>query len=187
VSGINAVDLNTTDVLWIGGNVDGRRWEGTIDEVRIYNRAITTDEVSYNYNSGQGRATPQSTDGLVALWHMDEGTGGTIGGETANNNDGTIYGPAWVAGFPFPSEAPPEAISQIVFTNPERTVLVNEASEVMTIQARDAADNPAPVTENTTIALNSTSGTGEFSAVLDPWVSTSSVTILDTQSSVWMN
>jgi len=25
VSGINAVDLNTTDVLWIGGNVDGRR------------------------------------------------------------------------------------------------------------------------------------------------------------------
>jgi len=38
---------------------------------------------------------------------MDEGTGGTIGDETANNNDGTIYGATWVDGFPFPSEAPP--------------------------------------------------------------------------------
>jgi len=38
---------------------------------------------------------------------MDEGTGGTIGDETANKNDGTIYGATWVDGFPFPSEAPP--------------------------------------------------------------------------------
>lgn len=36
--------------------------------------------------------------GAVALWHMDEGSGDTIYDATQNNNDGTIYGAAWVDG-----------------------------------------------------------------------------------------
>jgi hypothetical protein len=36
--------------------------------------------------------------GLVALWHMDEGSGDIIYDETTNNNDGTIYGATWTDG-----------------------------------------------------------------------------------------
>jgi len=158
----------------------GWPFPGLIDEVRIYNRAITADEVTYSYNSGQGRYTPQSTAGLVGWWHMDEGTGGTIFDETANDNDGTIDGATWVPGFPFPAEAPP--ISQIVFITPPQTLLVNQASAAMTIQTQDAADNPIPVTENTTINLGFTQLGAQYSESLDPWVPISSIIISEGNS-----
>ncbi len=60
---------------FIIGRSDYGALECTIDEVRIYNRALTATETSYNYNSGQGRAIPYSAEGLVGWWHMNEGSG----------------------------------------------------------------------------------------------------------------
>jgi len=57
-------------------------FSGLIDEVRIYNRALSAEEVRYHYNRG----------GPVAHWKMDEGSGSTVYDSTDNNHDGTLYG-----------------------------------------------------------------------------------------------
>jgi len=59
-----------------------RFFKGSIDEVRIYNRALSAVEVSYHYNRG----------GPMAYWKFNEGQGSTAYDETPNNNDGTLYG-----------------------------------------------------------------------------------------------
>lgn len=57
-----------------------------IDEVRIWNRALTENEIKVNMcRSLQGNEL-----GLVGYWNMNEGTGGTIPDLTSNGNDGTL-------------------------------------------------------------------------------------------------
>ncbi len=73
-----------------------RYFNGLIDDVRIYNRALTATEIRYHYNRG----------GPVAYWKFDEGEGDTAYDESNNNNDGNLAGtcpggstcPTWVAG-----------------------------------------------------------------------------------------
>jgi arylsulfatase A-like enzyme len=58
ISGGANVDINTAtnnDVL-IGCDVQGRFFDGVIDEVRIYNRALTTDEIAAQFNETAGSA-----------------------------------------------------------------------------------------------------------------------------------
>jgi len=57
-----------------------RFFNGIIDEVRIYNRALSVEEIRYHYNRG----------GPVAHWKMDEGEGRTVYDATENDNDGTL-------------------------------------------------------------------------------------------------
>ena len=64
----------------IGDNVaTSDSWDGLIDNVRIYNRALSAEEVRYHYNRG----------GPVGYWNFDEGSGTTAYDSTSNNNDGT--------------------------------------------------------------------------------------------------
>jgi len=89
------------------GKYDGYFFNGTIDEVRIYNRTLSAAEVSGHYNNGIGQYGRPET-GLVAGWHFDEGgSTATAGDYSGNNNNGTVYGtPKWVAGIvPLPDVA----------------------------------------------------------------------------------
>ena len=85
----------TANTLLIGNRVAGdRAFTGTIDEVRLYNRALSASEVAALFNS----APPLPP---VALWHFDEGSGQTASDASGNNNTGTLGAsgnPAWVAG-----------------------------------------------------------------------------------------
>ncbi len=69
-------------------------FNGSIDEVRIYNRALSVEEIRYHYNRG----------GPVAYWRFDEGNGTTTYDSTNNSNDGqlgggtTAYVPTWTTG-----------------------------------------------------------------------------------------
>ena len=47
---------------------------------------------------GLGQADEEQPPDLMAYWKFDEGGGEGITDETANHNDGTIYGPKWVEG-----------------------------------------------------------------------------------------
>jgi hypothetical protein len=49
----NVID-QTTDPVWIGSNSDypGRLWKGSIDEVAVYNRALSGNEIAAIYNAG---------------------------------------------------------------------------------------------------------------------------------------
>jgi len=91
-----AQDANGPGDLWIGGakNVN-EYFDGKVDEARIYQRALTAQEISAHYNGGTGQyGTPEA--GLVAGWHFDEGSGATIGDYSGNGHTGTlINNPTW--------------------------------------------------------------------------------------------
>ena len=54
ITGIDNVDLSTTTKVSIGAAEQGtvRYFNGTIDEVRIHNRALTPEEINASYNNG---------------------------------------------------------------------------------------------------------------------------------------
>lgn len=82
-----------------GGGQEARFY---FDEPRVYNRTITTTELTYSYNSHDGMVTPLNETGLVLWYNLNEGTGTDINDETANNNDGEINsgdGDEWVTGY----------------------------------------------------------------------------------------
>ena len=82
-------------------SVDGY-FDGSIDEVAVWNSALTALEINALYNSGAGLgASSNSGDytsavDLVAYWVFDEGEGTTTTDATGNGNDGTVYGATWV-------------------------------------------------------------------------------------------
>jgi len=78
VSGISAIDYVTVPNFTIGHRSDKPNegmWDGLIDEVKIYNRALSAGEISNDKN----------TDGLVAYYPLDTPTGEAIGIRVANN------------------------------------------------------------------------------------------------------
>ena len=92
---------NVTPATYIGYEpVNGRYFNGTIDEVRIYNRALNASEVSYRFHEVDIRI------GVVAEWKFDEGNS-IIATDTSQNvsvsvvasNIGMIHGATWVGGF----------------------------------------------------------------------------------------
>ncbi|MHC4790812.1 MAG: LamG-like jellyroll fold domain-containing protein, partial [Planctomycetota bacterium] len=74
--------------LRIGGwDWETRNFDGKIDELRLYDRALRADEVRQIYQEGSA----------VAYWRFDEGSGSTAH-DSAGGNDGTIYGAQWTTG-----------------------------------------------------------------------------------------
>ena len=59
------------DPLWIGGNLPyGEHFDGEIDEVRVYDRALAQGEIAHDM------ATPVApASGLVAAYAFDTGSG----------------------------------------------------------------------------------------------------------------
>jgi PKD repeat protein len=75
------------------------QFNGTIDEVRIYSRALTEEEIMAHYNNGLGQyGRPEA--GLVGLWHFDK----DVYDYSGYGNHGSIKGnPEFVYGLvPFP-------------------------------------------------------------------------------------
>lgn len=73
-------------------------FEGSIDEVRIYNRVLSLSEIEYSYNNGIGYHTPYSTTDLELWLKLNENSGITAEDSSGNDNDGTIYGASWSRG-----------------------------------------------------------------------------------------
>jgi hypothetical protein len=80
--------LAITGPTVIGGNYGGEFFNGAVDEVKVYNRVLSAEEIRYQYNKG----------GPVAYWKFDEGTGSAVYDSTKNGNNGTITGATWVTG-----------------------------------------------------------------------------------------
>ena len=79
-TGQNASDLD------IGRREGSTFFDGKLDDIRIYNRALSATEVSYHY--GQWKDVRQ---GLVSYWKLDEGTGDTVY-DLEGRNNGTLGG-----------------------------------------------------------------------------------------------
>ncbi|MHC4616748.1 MAG: LamG domain-containing protein [Planctomycetota bacterium] len=79
---------NSKPVL-LGRRDDGLHLAGTIDDVRIYDRALSAEEIEELYQAGQGP---------LAHWKFDEGAGG-IAYDSVGDNDGTLVNsPVWATG-----------------------------------------------------------------------------------------
>jgi len=118
------------DYVALGGGF-GSNINGKLDELSIWNTALSQSEIqSYLTTSPTG-----SESGLIAYWNFNEGTGTTLTDQTANGNDGTIYGATW-------STDVPGAVTYYVATDGSDDNDGSENSPFATIQAGiDAASN----------------------------------------------
>jgi len=85
----------------IGGRaIDGaRNFSGSLDDVRIYNRALSAGEVTQLYNLGGVKVKAPSNTGLVGYWSFNEGTGNKAQDFSGGGNTGTLTNsPAWIDG-----------------------------------------------------------------------------------------
>lgn len=69
-------------------------WNGWIDEIRIWNRALSETEI----NNYMNKKLKGNEPGLVAYYRCDEGYSNTLIDSTPNENHGTIYGATYVDG-----------------------------------------------------------------------------------------
>jgi hypothetical protein len=78
--------LTNSHPLYIGGGVNVNYWfDGILDDIRIYNRALSNSEIEDNYDG-----IVVTTSGLVSRWKMDDT--GSIAYDSQGSNDGDIYG-----------------------------------------------------------------------------------------------
>lgn len=108
------VSLNAGGTLGVIANTSyigrdglaGRSWDGSLDEVRIYNRALSATEIWNLYQAGGG-AKLNSADsqsdalerGLAGYWKLDDGSGTSATDASTNGSTGTLTnGPTWTTG-----------------------------------------------------------------------------------------
>lgn len=93
-----------TDYVYF--NINGLQYDGNIDEVGIWNRALSQDEITKLYNTGQGLAYPFNQqpynlkDNIVAYWSLDDTTWSDSSGNgyTLTNNGGVTNGTGILSG-----------------------------------------------------------------------------------------
>jgi hypothetical protein len=71
---------------------------GTLDDARVYNRALSAADIMTLYTS-TGGASGDINTGLAGYWKLDESSGTLANDSTGNGNTGTLTnGPTWAAG-----------------------------------------------------------------------------------------
>ncbi|CCI03457.1 Calx-beta domain-containing protein [Microcystis aeruginosa] len=109
---------NGVNPVTIGGGVSSNRFQGQIDEVRIWNKTRTQAEIQADMNY----QLTGTESGLIGYWQFSEGTGNTVIDLSGHNNNGTIYGATWTEGF-FGS-------SVLSLSQPEYSIRENGAASV---------------------------------------------------------
>lgn len=75
--------------VYLGKPIDGaNRYGGSIDEVRIWNRALLACEITNQRNC----ELPSGQTGLVAYYKFNQSTGTSLPDASSNNNTGTLNG-----------------------------------------------------------------------------------------------
>ena len=72
-------------------NGDGEQYNGNIDMLRIWNTALTQEQIQENMNS----SVASVETGLLADWKFNSGDGDVLYDHSGNQNHGTINGAAW--------------------------------------------------------------------------------------------
>jgi hypothetical protein len=157
-SGLGAMITSTGSALG--------RFQGTIDEARVWNRALTLAEIQANINS-----EVTSGSGLVARWGLNEASGASVSDSVPSSAPGTVNGTnySWVTGAPFnifinnPPNTPvlnlPANNATGVSTSPTLDASVSDpdgGNLDVTFYGRPSSELPAPGPDFTIIALPDT-------------------------------
>ncbi len=87
--------MNSSSNVTIGTDYETNDWfSGKIDEVSIWNRALTQEEIQAMMYS---MIITEQEENLVGYWRMEKGTGTTALDLSGNGNHGTIYDATWSA------------------------------------------------------------------------------------------
>ncbi len=82
-----------TRCFWVGYSYESTRdFQGMMSELRIWNRALTADELA---NEARRYSVDPKSEGLVTYWKCDEGQGNVIKDHTSYRNDLASDGLKW--------------------------------------------------------------------------------------------
>jgi hypothetical protein len=73
-------------------------YNGYMDDIRFYNRALPAAEVTRLYNLTRPKFKAATSQGLVGYWAMDEGQGTIAGDMSGKGNTGDITSATWTDG-----------------------------------------------------------------------------------------
>jgi Concanavalin A-like lectin/glucanases superfamily len=111
----NGSILKTASPLWIGGNHPyGEYFRGLIDEVEIYNRALSPGQLRAAMATPIGATTGPAARGLVGGWAFDRGSGRSAQDGSGEGNRGRLDGPTWTARGRFGGALRFDGVSEIV-------------------------------------------------------------------------
>lgn len=68
-----------------------RGFNGDIDEIRVYNRNLSSSEITQLYNSGRTANSSLPSNGLIAWYSFNEASGTTIYDKSDYRQNGTLY------------------------------------------------------------------------------------------------
>lgn len=108
------IDKNAQYITRVGRLADNqgasqyRYFNGYIDEVRIWERALPASEILTNMND---HILPSGQNRLLGYWRFNEGSGATTNDLGSGNNDGAITGGVWDNSVPFNSAVVSSIIS----------------------------------------------------------------------------
>lgn len=90
--------MTVTAGQWSDGASTKAPFAGRIDELRVYDHALSAATILVHYASGKGTYGLSGDPGLIAGWHFDEGSG-TTAGHFGGVGDGTLkLGASWAKG-----------------------------------------------------------------------------------------
>lgn len=96
-----SVSFNENVAVWNAGrsatSTHGMHFDGIIDEIGIYNRTLTSNEVLDIYRLNAPVEVVPSVTELLAHWDFNEFAGSTAH-DVVGNNDGSISGAGWSSG-----------------------------------------------------------------------------------------
>ena len=80
----------------------GEFFSGTIDDISIWDRKLSSKEISSIYNSGIGLDPTidsldyKGSENLIAFWPFSEGADSSVSDFSGNGYDGEIFGASWI-------------------------------------------------------------------------------------------
>ncbi|MBP9751907.1 MAG: LamG domain-containing protein [Candidatus Moranbacteria bacterium] len=103
VSATGTLSTSAGQAAAIGAEPGGgsRYFNGSIDEVRIYNRALPMEEIASSYAETKIDYSFENSleQGLVGYWKLDDASGTSAADSSGNGNTGTLTsGPTWTTG-----------------------------------------------------------------------------------------
>ncbi len=156
---IPAAQFNQSVNVNIGRRTGGFYFNGLIDEVRIYNRALTQPEIQADMNAPIGSAPPPPDTTPPAVSLTAPGNGATVTGTTtltasASDNVGVVGVQFLLDGAALGAEV---TGSGPTYTYSWNTASVGLGPHTLSARARDAAGNTAlATTVNVTVAAGDT-------------------------------